>query len=146
MGKLPRPDAFLVAMTQIRFNTGTYAGFAEPSGIVINPLDWMNIRLTKTPTETTSGFARRGRTGDPVGDAVVETPVIAQGTQPGRRFPGLQPHQPSAGSRHRDRLAERRLLPQPGDSARGFPPLAGNLPRRGVLHRYGPISPQPGRV
>ena len=76
-----RPDAYLKAMTQVRFNTGTNAGFAEPTGIIAHPQDWMNVRLSKDAL----GNYLWGPPSQPGamviwGVPVIETPVIAQGT------------------------------------------------------------------
>ena len=80
-GTLARPDAFLNAMTQIRFNTGSYAGFAEPDGIVMHPTDWMNMRLLK---DAIGNYLWGSPSQQGVytlwGLPVIDTPVIAQGT------------------------------------------------------------------
>ena len=80
-GGLDRPDAFLLAMTQIRFNTGSNAGFAEPSGVIVHPTDWTNIRLTKDAIGNYL-WGSPSQPGDAViwGLPVIETPVITVGT------------------------------------------------------------------
>lgn len=41
----PSPDAVMKAMVKVQFT-----GFADPSGIVFNPTDWMNIKLLRDTT------------------------------------------------------------------------------------------------
>lgn len=45
-GADPTPDAFYKAMQKIRGSAG--AGFAEPTGIVMHPDDWTDIKLLRT--------------------------------------------------------------------------------------------------
>ena len=81
LGNDPRPDAVLKAMTQVRFNTGSIAGYAEPSGIIFHPTDWQNIRLTK---DTIGNYLWGPPSISGVetiwGLPVVVTPLITQGT------------------------------------------------------------------
>lgn len=44
-GADPAPDAVMKAMVKVQ-----YTGFADPSGIVFNPTDWMNIKLLRDST------------------------------------------------------------------------------------------------
>ncbi|MEY2500596.1 MAG: hypothetical protein QOI07_930 [Verrucomicrobiota bacterium] len=42
-----RADALFKAITNVRFGSGLAEGGWEPDGIVLNPLDWENLRLAK---------------------------------------------------------------------------------------------------
>jgi HK97 family phage major capsid protein len=42
------PDAIFKAMTLVRTSGASAWGSAEPSGLVMNPTDWQNVRLLKT--------------------------------------------------------------------------------------------------
>jgi HK97 family phage major capsid protein len=44
-GADPAPDAVMKAMVKVQ-----WTGFADPSGIVFNPTDWMNIKLLRDTT------------------------------------------------------------------------------------------------
>ena len=81
-------DAIFKAITKIRFGTGLATGGWEPDGIVMNPLDWQNIRLTKDGNNQyfgggpfTGAYGNAGMIQAEMlwGKPVVVTPAIAAG-------------------------------------------------------------------
>ena len=82
-------DALFKAMTKVRFGTGLATGGYEPDGLVMNPLDWQNLRLTKDGQgQYYAGGPFTGAYGNGAvvqaemlwGKPVVVTPAIPSGT------------------------------------------------------------------
>lgn len=84
-----RADAIFKALTNIRFGTGLAEGGWEPDGVVVNPLDWENLRLAKDANNQYYGggpFTAAYGNGALIqmesiwGKPCVVTPAIAAGT------------------------------------------------------------------